>query len=88
MSYGYYPAGMSYEDLVYVGEIDDPNAPRPWFEDAVNDEGADRIYDLWEEFCTACDDDLYAFNEYGAAQYMQEFYPEFWTYYEPMEKTA
>ena len=88
MSYSYYPAGMSYEDLIYVGEIDDPNAPKTWFEEAVNDEGADHINHLWKRFCEACDDDRYWFDAEGAEEFILDLYPEYWSGYEPPKKAA
>lgn len=88
MSYSNYPMGMSHEDLIYVGEIDDPNAPKSWFEDVVNDDGADDIRDLWKEFCEACDEDRYWFDGEGAEEFILDRYPEFWSGYEPSKKTA
>ncbi len=83
-----YPCGMSYEDLVYVGEISDPDDYTDWFEYSVNDEGFEEILSLWDEFREACDDESYSFNDYGAAHFMQEMHPEYWSGYEPWKKAA
>ena len=52
MSYSYYPAGMSREDLIYVGEIEDEDAMPEWFDEMVSDLGHDDpelALDLWEQ---------------------------------------
>ena len=33
-----YPAGMSRDDLIHVGAIDDPDEPPEWFDELVNDD--------------------------------------------------
>ena len=82
MSCNYYPAGMSYEDLVYVGEIDDPDACPSWFDESVNDEGVDLILDLWEEFLDACGPEgHYVRCASSAAEFMENRYPEYFTGY-------
>ena len=73
---------MSYEDL-----FDDLSAPKLWFEDAVNEESANRIGRLWKKFCEACGDGWYRFDAEGAEEFILDRYPELWSGYEPSKTT-
>ncbi len=74
---------MSYEDL-----FDDLSAPKPWFKDAVNEESANRLGRLWEQFCKACNDGWYRFDAEGAEEFILDRYPELWSGYEPSKKST
>ena len=72
-----YPDGMTADDYAY---LDGSDLPRSWFEDLVNDEGADEINDLWEEFLEACDEDgHYFYCAESARDFMENRYPEYFT---------
>ncbi len=87
MSYSYYPAGMSREDLIYVGEIEDPDAAPEWFSELLNLEGEDADVieaDLWEE-CRADGEDFNdlsgetfnnAFSKSWAYNWLRDNHPE------------
>lgn len=45
-----YPDGMSYSDLIHVGEYDDPDATPDWFGELINENHWDDVEELWSEF--------------------------------------
>lgn len=70
-----YPAGMSREDLIHVGEIAIDEAPA-WFEELISDEYATDLQDLWDEF-TGYEEVIDGpYNMEEAASWFIEYHPE------------
>lgn len=86
MAWNYYPCGMSREDLIHVGEIEDEDAMPEWFEEMldIDDENApDIAAELWadcmedgkdhDDYCSF----NHAFERYWAHDWIKENYPEY-----------
>ncbi len=82
MSYSNYPCGMSREDWIRVGEIEDQDAMPEWFGELLAVDDPDLAHDLWEECLEDGEysDDYYTYNsawdKAWAANWLKEIHPE------------